>query len=284
MPLYGSNTSSKPAQGTLINWGAPLAPGLLWLGGVLESSGSVLADSVSQAPLTINAAASWGASNPSSPMGSGLKCATTNAGAQVALPKYLQLQAPVTLVVGFQPKFAGISPTSGSYLLGLFLNNTGASQFLSFGIRYDSISDLGLISCASGGINVVAGLPYIAGQDYVMAAVFNPGGYVIYVTPVGGTPLAPVTGNWVNSPLTSTYASSALLGMGAVSGNTGSPNSLIYFGALYNRALSQVEANLWGSNPWQIYRTRGWLMTHASSTAPEFRRTLYNRTGSRGVA
>lgn len=119
----------------------------------------------------------------------------------------------------------------------------------------------------------------------------------IGVSDTGGTTSAVATTVYANGQAIGTGLGTAAAApvsntnniiLGTYNGTSGYPFAGSHLlDIVWNRTLSADEHATLAANPWQIFRRHipiEWMTGQASTTSVFFRRTLYDRAGSRGVA
>jgi hypothetical protein len=255
----GWTRRQKPPIGTQIDHTHTLANGLVWLAPLWESGGTSVADPVGGVNLAFTGSAPWvPGSSPAT--GAGLRFNTTNNYASALLPSRLQIQAPATLIVG-ATQLGGANGGQCPYL-SLSTISTSVPQYGAvFGLCANGTFGPQLLSGVGAGThfnNVTVNSSAIPANNvpYVLVAVFGVSSWTFYAFPQSGSSLPLITGPtaWTY-PLTGvTYLSTATLGFGGSPDWGSYVNANIYFGAIYNRALTAGEAAAWGRNPWQIFK------------------------------
>lgn len=131
-----------------------------------------------------------------------------------------------------------------------------------------------VLQCGIGGTFKPGSTTLVANAVYCAVGSFSAANRVVYLN---GQP--EITG------MTAAASVSAPLQVGGIAGASGL-NGLISQVVLWTRALSQAEALRISTQPYRMWTPRKrWAMTSVQSAATKkVRRTLYLRSGSRGVA
>lgn len=254
--------NQKPARGAMLDWGNPIARGLLGFWPLNDGAGPP-SDLVSRRAAVSNGG-TWGVG----PAGSQILFAAST-GIDLGITPALALRGPATYIVCGSPAANG-STAAQEFVAGV----DGSSAAYRFACCVGGgTNELNLLSPAgwiSSNNNVIDGATHVFG---VSVAGFASGQVAFYRD---GIPCGTGTASAPTSTETHWYISYPGYG---VSG----PLSWV---AILSRALSAAEHASIAANPWQLIRPTMpiELMIGQSSAARLFRRTNFARAGSRGVA
>lgn len=272
--FMSSPLTGKPPAPAIIDQTDPLANGLVWSWHGCEGNGPQLCDSVGAVNLAAVVTGIGWANGSIPAFGSGIALTVASQRfASAALPPSLQVQRPLTIVLGYR--------CLGAFTANTFFFSLGcsaSSPFLTASIFGPTTTGVGLAYGHSTTLAETSTLftPTV-GADYVIVAVFGTSTYALYAFTVGADPVIS-TGSLTTGAVT--YSAPTI----SIGQNATNANSQIYFAHMYNRALAANEAAMWGSAPQRILRTLwdpAWMQ---AASALRFRRTNYNRAGSRGAA
>ena len=266
----GWTRRQKPPIGTQIDHTNALANGLVWFAPLWESGGTSVADAISGMTLGFTGSPPWVPGN-SPAFGAGLKFNTSNYYANATLPKGLQLQAPVTLIAGIKQLGYAYQGQSPYLVIANSNSSSGPTRTSAFSLAANGTYGLELTSgiTASPYNNfVTAGVSLTNNVPYVVVAVFAVSAWTLYAFPQTGSspPLVAGPTAWTNSLTGVTYGTGANIGIGGAPYWGTYVNANVFFGAVYNRALSSAEAAAWGANPWQVFKPMAGVAELTGST------------------
>lgn len=289
MPLW-PRWNTMPPQGTPIDDTHPLASDFILFAPINESSGTVANDIVGDNAMTLLGGTTW--APVGSPWGGyGLACTTAGLGAQTgAWPVPLQTASgPYSVVCGFV--WNGTSNGFYANLFGLCSSSANNSTSQPCALQWQTGGPH--IGAYFNGKSVYTSTSIAANVPYVAVCT------VSGVTPNGTCsvwmfPAWPGTGNAILSATSTGMGAATVWGSGACvfagtmpGATTLNPQVTILFGGLLNRLLTFGQASALAANIWQIMQPDPYFRLLAHDAAPAstlFRRTLTNRTGSRGAA
>lgn len=264
MPLDRRH-SGKPIQGTPARERIGLASGLVALYALNEGSGAPV-NCVTGVPAASNSA-TWSGS----PYGPGLSFNGTSQYA--SLLNDAALNPPTALTVAVLA-----SPAASATTMTLALSRDSSTGGWSF---YLSASGALYYTVAAGGGSVGTSSSQADGGWHLFAASQSSnttGGVQLYRD---GMPVA--TGSVGAWPGTPGSGVARALGTNVTASSNWLRGSLALF-AVWNRALFPGEHLALAMNPWQLFAPRPYYgLLKATAISRRFRRTLYDRAGSRGV-
>jgi hypothetical protein len=265
--LYGRR-ASKPPPGALIDWSRPLAQGLRGFYTLNEGSGPTLYDATAIGPALLISGASWASGSML-----GLGCNASDVGAAGSLPTALQLQWPLTLAMGVQSLGTG-SAYSNQWCLTS--NNSNTSPYQPISLQGQNTWNVYVGGASANAF--LSGPARATGADAVVAAGYDGATQSLYVdgAAVGSQALAAGA---------AVYSSTSLVMVGEDWGQARNPAVLVYWAAWWSRLLSAQEHQAIGAGPaaifGEVFTPPAWRIFGGRRL---MRRTLYARTGSRGVA
>ena len=197
---------------------------------------------------------------------------TTTYANDATLPTDLKIQPPATLVFGYRKTG---TPSAQGNVFGTWLNTNGAAQFVGFSTQYNA-GGTALLASSSNATTYATPATVVltptTGVDYVIVVVYNATTFTSYAFPVnGGAPTINASVSW-GITIAPVYTSTAQLACGAVPGYTRNAACNVWFGGIYNRALSATEAFAWARNPWQVFTPFQGVATLAASKSRGTRR------------
>lgn len=269
--------TGKPGRGAVIDWSNPLSQGLVHYYPLNEGAGNVAYDLCRN----LNLSAAGFGSNPvwsGGPKGSAIACVYQGAGFVAALPAAQQISWPITIAWGFRLGTSYPDQYSGTF--GIIINTTNASPyFVTSALPTTGTGTVVYAYDQSGHEQNTGTMNWALGADHVCSFSVKDGSQVGYFD---GQQIVSVTASGIGTP---TYGSGASLAIGNFSGINRNSHTLYYWAAVWNRILDPSEHSALYSNPWQIVRSQSlWPAVYSSLSSLLFRRTLYDRAGSRGVA
>jgi hypothetical protein len=230
----------KPPVGTQLDRSSPLARGLIWFAPFWEAAGNSVADVVGGNGLT-NAGGVW----EPGPLTIGLYFGASDY-AQVAAPASLQINYPMSFVVAFQ-RYTG---NLGAQPLLCWQNST---QTFRLGISVGATNTLRSTTMSGSTLNTTNYSYTIPSNvDQVVGLSITSTTVVVYVYSGGSLQFTQTNSISSSAP---TYLSPADFGCGTVGAGSGTPNSLIYWGGFWSRALAASEFAQFNSvnSAWQIF-------------------------------
>jgi hypothetical protein len=253
--------STKPPYGTQLNWGHPMAAGLQWFAALNEGAGTLIASATGTGVASLTG---YSASNPwvSTAYGTGLGCSGSSAqgingsGLSVTGTWTLAVSAVPSLVnsayhcLYYSPQFPSGAPSA----IYIHTNNKWAFETPGYTFYY--------------GLTAVVGTPVVMITSYT-GGTFN---YYFNGVSVGTYSAA----NTVYKPFTLGYDPFTQYFAGS-----------ILWAGLWNTAPSGLPAQIGGSPNaiWQMFQPVSTIPAYkASPSGLLFRRTLFDRIGSRGAA
>jgi hypothetical protein len=230
--VLGSRWAQKPPAGTASDRSHSLAQGLVFLAPLWDYGGGAVNDAIGGLVLPITAA-SWAVGATS-----GLSFTAATQYAQVATPGYLQLPGPMSIAVGY--RVLSTSASNAPYF-GTSYAATNVSPFngVNIGMRFN-----GAIALFYNGSTASGTVPTV-GVDYVSSGSVSSAAAVLYTN---GVQAGTAAGAAV------TYSASSLLAIGANTAFARNPAVLVYWAALWNRALSATEHARLGGDVNAIWR------------------------------
>ena len=252
---------SKPPIGTKLDFNHQLTRNLSWFTPCWEGTGLIAADIISGNNLILNNPATCWVPGNSPTMGSGILCSGAGNGATSG-PWSTRLQTafgPLSLVVGF--RWNGITTGNFANLFGLCSSNAASTSSQPCIIQYSGGTQAIRAYLNSGSSIPLTSFSLRPNVDYIVILTIIPfaqaitkGYSIIYL--YGGGHNGPVAwGAGINNQTTWNNTSAVFCGT-MPGATTVASNVVYYFGAIYNRGLTNGEANAWGANPWQIFRPR----------------------------
>lgn len=217
-----------------------------------------MGDAVGTFNLATSGAPPW-VSSGTALLGSGPSFTTTTQYANNAkLSAQLKLQPPFTVALGFRRLG---TPTSGAILGGLRINSAATPQYFGLTIDYANTTDLHMSSSnTTTFLQSASFLTPVLGTDYIVVASSTVTAWTAYVFPINPAGnMTTSTGAWGGVGLIPTYTTTSQIVMGADPAFSRNINANIWFMGLWSRALTQPDAVAIASNPWQMFRKRGWL-------------------------
>lgn len=265
--LYGRR-QSKPPPGALIDWSRPIAQDLRGFYTLSEGCGPTLYDASGIGPALLISGASWASGS----MG-GLGCNASDVGAAATLPTALQLQWPLTLAMGVQSLGTG-SAYSNQWCLTS--NNSNTSPYQPISLQGQNTWNVYVGGASSYAF--LTGAARVTGADAVVAAGYDGATASLWIDGVLSISQALAAGAAV-------YSSTSLVMVGEDWGQARNPAVLVYWAAWWSRILSVAEHQAIGAGPaaifGEVFAAPAWRIFGGQRL---MRRTLYCRTGSRGVA
>lgn len=188
----------------------------------------------------------------------------------------LKIPAPATVVLGYRQLGANANST---LVFGTYLNNSQSGNTYAFILEFSSTTTLRLVSSYAGGVLVTSGffVPTV-GVDYVFVITFGISTWNFSAYPVNGGAPSFSNGTW-SSNVNPVYSATAQIGFGSAASFSRVCNYNIYFGGLYNRALSQTEAQTFAANPWQIFKSPGGFLSSPRLANPYVDRSIHFSMG-----
>jgi hypothetical protein len=229
---------TKPPLGARVNWGHPLARGLIAAVPANEPGGPMY-DLVSGLAMQPNA-------SPTRAFSAAGLASRHDAAARgflaTAAPSH-RVSYPITLFACFTR--AG-SPATGSGVFGITHNLTDASPFTSAILALSSTNIFGYSNDSSNIATVSASLT--ADGLYRVAAVLTSPQRRIYVNDMRTA--AGTTTSTIGGP---SYGTAAQLCVGHYAGTSRTSNILFHYGFIWNRELSVDELDAVKANPFALY-------------------------------
>jgi hypothetical protein len=222
--------SAQPPYGTPLDRATSLAEGLRFFAPLNEGGGTSTWDLELDLKVGLNGTAAW---NPaaSARHGPGVDCLAVGAyGMGTPIPGTLQLANPISLAVAL--RWNGTNPTGVAQLFGLITN--ASTYAAAFRLQFTSGTSSAQLVSPSGTTAVLATLT--SGKESVLVVTIDAAGSLNAY--LDGAKTAGPTASQGGSPAYG--ATSAVYFGGSPSGATA--QCRFYWGAIWNRALSQVEA------------------------------------------
>lgn len=231
----------KPPLGSAIldPTASPLSKGLVFFAPVNEGAGTITNDVAGGLAMAITATAPWTTGSMT-----GLACSSNGRGAFSALSSALsRLTMPCTLVLAlrnlgtqnFTPILGGMASSAQ--------NATGPAFILGAALAVD-------LCYTTAGTNVSAGYTLSKGVDTVLGASLTTSTQNVYVTAQGQTVN---TLSATNAASLTSWGAGARVSLGDYTGVSRNSNCLIYWMAIWNRALSSFEHASIAQYPWQVF-------------------------------
>jgi hypothetical protein len=208
-----------------------------------------------------------------------IRCANTSAGVTLAaIPARLRLTWPIT--IAFWMRTVG-TPDNNAGVFGLYVNNSNSSPFLSLALIYTNPNFAIAYDNAGSLATVATTLAVPSSWTHVVVTATTTTSVAAYVN---GQLNVSQTNSSATNP---TYGATAQMCLGNFVGASRNPNCEIDDCSVWNRLLSPAE--IWSlydqsrrGYPDMLNRLKFRGVPKPSSTL--FRRTLFDRAGSRGAA
>jgi hypothetical protein len=243
----GSRWVQKPIRGTPLDRTHSLCSGLQGFYALNENGGGILWDATGNLRLSSNG---YGSNSPwSSAAMSGIVSIANMECFTAALPAWLQFPWPMSMAVGFHN--IGVA-TYYSAMMSISYSSTITAPYDALTLGKDSNSNSARIATNNAGSQYTADVgTFVNGKDYVFSTSQGPTTQNTYIN--GVSVLATTNSN--GNPTFGTPQ--LIIGSALPVGTNNFSNTLVYWGAWWNRALSAAEHALLGSNVnaiWQIFR------------------------------
>lgn len=281
--------STKPPFGTPIDPSHPLAQGLVALFPCNEGAGIAIADVANAGRFAM---AKSTTTNMWSPWPY-LNLGTSSDFFKTQTPGYLKIQPPLSLVwQGVVPS----APANGQVSFGVFYNDGNSAPFVAYLLNFSQISPgqpsfQWNVSGTQKIVHAPATTP--VGTRFQQAGLVSPNTFHVYGAGAGDFNAAILIDGRrsVNNPaevFTGTaapinYASSAPLSQTQI----GAGPLLTELAGVWSRVLSQSELQWLKAEPFDMFapprRASRTFLLSSPPSSPLFRRTLFDRAGSRGV-
>jgi hypothetical protein len=256
---------NKPPIGTPLDYGCPLARGLVFFFPLWEGGGPYIGD-VAGGLQAKNSSTQWAT-------GSDSVLLKRNGGYSWAvIPAALQFPWPISIAFRCRHTITG---SGNPRIFGLFYSNPDATPFDVLAMHDSSTATL-RIQYNKAGSNVQANTSttMTVGGEYTVTAVVTTTSQVVYVN--GANVFS--SANSIGNP---NYTATSSIGFGDVVVSAAADS--YYWGAVWNRALSADEHALLVTNPWQLF-TPAWPVSPLTYVigrgAGQIQQPACDRTGS----
>jgi hypothetical protein len=261
--------SRKPPFGTPVDRSHPLSQGLIGCFPLNEGGGGSVGDAVYGDTAAFHGA-SW------SPRG-GVDCTAASAGVYSAAPARLRIQPPLTVM--WRGVNIALAATAGMEFLEISYATSG-SPFIAYGFWGAAGAALTLAYNSAGStVQVGFGTAPGVGRAFALAGTIAPGFSAAYVD--GSRKATAAGATSIN------YGSGSQLLFGVYTGETGPAGVIHDCGYIWQGVLTPDLIGWASAEPYAMFagpRRNTSIFTLTSSSTKLFRRTLYGRAGSRGVA
>ena len=250
----------KPIYGTRLDLAHPWTQGLAFFTPINAPGGSSVYDAVTKLPLLVTGGATMGYG-----LWRGLNCNANGAGAGATIPPALQLNVPVTFMIGLNV----VATASGtSPYIGLFQSYNSTNRALSF-----EINQLFFVWNGANSSTISYGL--LPG-DVVLAMTATASVYTAYAN---GLQVGQNTGLTITA---GAYTGTAQLVIGNANSSvfaSRNPGIIPYWAGIWSRVVSTDEIAAMGTSQnsiWQMFEPpRGVLYNYAPAVAPSFKPWIY---------